>query len=765
MTGRVQRTTRIAVALMIMVASAGMALRLSAPPGAGAVVGNALTLSSARSLGDGSIEFDATIDGFDPSTGGYAVGWERWGSAFITVSGGPQSVSNSYNICSSADEADGTCKPSAVSVTETAIPGGVTLHIDAGLDCSGPYDISVDLNYIVGQFVATTSAGDEYVYNSYLGDFWGVTLALPDGCPKRPNPSVGDVSVTEGNSGTKVVAVPVSLDVAPEAPYEMSWSTTGGTASAESDFVGASGVLSFNPSTPSATVLVSVAGDRMIEPDETFGITVTNGLVSDAGTVTIANDEPTVALAPTSIVEGDAGTTSVSMTAALSSPMPVNATLSWSTTGGTATPNADYVPASGDASFASGQTSRTFAVTVLGDVLDEYDQSIEVSVRNADGQTVATGTITILDDDASPVATAQGLSVAEGTRRVGESIYLFDYQRVQLAVSLSAPSEREIRVQCIVGPGSMVGPENGGGQYIFGVGSLRKTEARFYPGSTTATCDNELKILRDRLHEHDAVLSFSVATMSEFPERTAPVNSTPAAIVIVDDDLAPSLKVTGASVVEGTNGDTVINFKVTIGTVSGLPASFHYETRDGTAKASTGDYASVAGTEAVPAGGTFVLIPVVVHGESKYEAAESLKLVISDPVDARIVTTSGRLTGSGRILNDDVPPVVSVAAVSRAEGNLGYTTFTFTATLSEVSGLSAAFKYSTVAGSALAGSDFVGSSAAVSLPAGSLSKTFVVKVMGDVTVEPDEIFTLAFTSPARLTLASGSTQATILNDD
>ncbi|SDY60490.1 hypothetical protein SAMN04487939_10415 [Lysobacter sp. yr284] len=121
--------------------------------------------------------------------------------------------------------------------------------------------------------------------------------------PVLPALTVADISADEGNSGTTVFTFTVSLSQ-PAGAGGVSWkaSTVDGTATAGSDYVAVSdlaGTIAAGQS--SATISVSVNGDTVSEPNETFKLRVQDisgatpaapGVVE--ATATIVNDDVTV---------------------------------------------------------------------------------------------------------------------------------------------------------------------------------------------------------------------------------------------------------------------------------------------------------------------------------------------------------------------------------------------------------------------------------------------------------------------------------------
>jgi len=204
-----------------------------------------------------------------------------------------------------------------------------------------------------------------------------------------------------------------------------SYAVTGGTATA-ADFAGGvlpSGTVSFVAGQATATITVNVAGDTVVEPDETFTVTLSaptgSTLGTAAATATILNDDapppPTLSIAATTLsaAEGNAGTTPFTFTVTRSGDLSGASSASYAVTGGTATA----------ADFAGG-------VLAVGDGVvrgrpgdgDDHgerggrhgggaDETFTVTLSAPTGSTLGTAaaTATILNDDAPPPPT---LSIA-----------------------------------------------------------------------------------------------------------------------------------------------------------------------------------------------------------------------------------------------------------------------------------------------------------------------------------------------------------------
>ncbi|MDH4102094.1 MAG: metallophosphoesterase [Thermoleophilia bacterium] len=109
----------------------------------------------------------------------------------------------------------------------------------------------------------------------------------------------------------------------------------------------------------------------------------------------------TLTVSDAAVLEGNTGTTSLSFTVQLSGPAKVAATVFYATANGTATAPADFGATSGTLSLGKRNRTRTVVVQVVGDTVDEVDETFTLKLSNASGATIADGSGlgSILDDD------------------------------------------------------------------------------------------------------------------------------------------------------------------------------------------------------------------------------------------------------------------------------------------------------------------------------------------------------------------------------
>ncbi|MDP9442396.1 MAG: right-handed parallel beta-helix repeat-containing protein [Actinomycetota bacterium] len=111
----------------------------------------------------------------------------------------------------------------------------------------------------------------------------------------RPAMAVADAAAAEGDKGTTSMSFVVSLSSPTTREVSVNYVTADGTAMKKSDYNAVSGTVQFAPGETRKTIVVSIKGDRIREPDETFFVNLsspTNAALSDGQAVgTIRNDD------------------------------------------------------------------------------------------------------------------------------------------------------------------------------------------------------------------------------------------------------------------------------------------------------------------------------------------------------------------------------------------------------------------------------------------------------------------------------------------
>ena len=202
----------------------------------------------------------------------------------VTRSGGTAAFDLTYATADSSATA-GTDYVSQPSGTLSFAAGDLTKTISVTIN--GDTTVEADETYFVKLLSATN--GGTIVKSQGVG-----TITNDDATAAGVgNISINDVTIAEGNSGTKVATFTVSHT---GGAFSVNYATANSTATAGSDYLAASGTLSFADGTSTQTVSVTINGDTIYEPNETFFLNLTgatNGgtIARSQGVGTIANDD------------------------------------------------------------------------------------------------------------------------------------------------------------------------------------------------------------------------------------------------------------------------------------------------------------------------------------------------------------------------------------------------------------------------------------------------------------------------------------------
>ena len=388
-------------------------------------------------------------------------------------------------------------RPFTADATPPAIPQNLVATAGAGLvsltwaantesDLAG-YNVYRDGAQVNGSPVTAAAyvdngltSGQAYSYTVTAMDFGGLESdpsAPASATPVQASLSVGDLTVTEGSSGTTNATFTVTLSPAASGTVTVNYATANGTATAGTDYTATSGTLTFAAGQTSKTVAVPVLGDTAIEADETltFNLSSASGAaVSRAtATATITNDDiPTLSINDVTVTEGNAGTVAAVFTATLSAASSQAVTVNFATANGTATAGSDYVAQSGNLSFTAGQTTKTVSVTVNGDTAVEPNETFVVNLTAPSGATLADaqGQGTITNDDTA--VTLPTLSINDVTVTEGNS----GTTTANFTVTLSAASASTVTASFATANGTAAA----GSDYVAQTGTLS-----FTAGQTT----------------------------------------------------------------------------------------------------------------------------------------------------------------------------------------------------------------------------------------------------------------------------------------
>ncbi|HVT76669.1 MAG TPA: Calx-beta domain-containing protein [Acidimicrobiales bacterium] len=489
--------------------------------------------------------------------------------------------------------------------------------------------------------------------NAAIGDGQAQGLIHDDDTGSIPTVSVSDAPTVSESNGPATFTITVNRPPLNTASVPVCYQTadgpqdpaTGAAAVAGSDYTAASSCVTINALQTTATVTVPLVNDTKHESDEYFQLQLTgagNASITDAvGQAKITDDDaaPTLSIANKTVTEGNTGlspSTTASLTVTLSAAsgqeVDVDCTTpqpnSGNATADTGDGKGDYVVTATKIVFAPGETSKTCDVPVVGDTIDEDNETVNVQLANPVNAGISTGaaTLTITDDDAAPTVSIANTSDTEGSS---------SNTTASFPVTLSSPSSRTITVHVTTNNGS--GTATAGTDYTAG-----GTDLTFNPGETRK--DFDVTVIADTLDEPNETFTATISA----PTNATLGTPTTGTATIVDDDDASALSIDNATVTEGNSGTTNATFHVTLAPASGQTVTVHYATADGTAT-QPDDYTATSGDLSFAPGDTTKSITVPVKGDTTVEPDEGYTVTLSSPTNATI--SDG--TGNGTITNDD----------------------------------------------------------------------------------------------------------------
>lgn len=345
------------------------------------------------------------------------------------------------------------------------------------------------------------------------------------------------------------------------------------------------------------------------------------------------------------------------------------------------------------------------------------------------------------------LSASPSLSIVDVTANEGAS----GTTALSFKVSLSRTTRDDVKVRYATVDGTATAP--GDYQAISGTLTIKS-------GKTSGTVT--VRANGDTAAEQDEQLTVNLSA----PTRATIADGTGVG-TIVNDDLSgapsdPAISISEATVIEGDLGTVNAVFTVTLGATSPNTVTVDYSTFDGSAAAPE-DYAATSGTLTFTPGQSTKQIVVPVNGDTAIETTETFTVNLTNPVNGAV---GGDGIGTGRILNDDALPSLSIANVTGAEGNSGTVNAVFAVTLSAASSASVTVDYSTFDGTADQPGDYQAASGTLTFSPGQTNKAVIVAVNGDTTIETNETFTVALSKPTNATISgNGIGTGTITNDD
>ncbi len=507
----------------------------------------------------------------------------------------------------------------------------------------------------------------------------------------------------------------------------VNYATANGTAIAPGDYITNSGTLTFNLGETSKQITVTIIDQHIYKPsNKNFNVTLSSpinatGTPSAVGAIVYDASIPAVSINSVSQSEG---TSPFNFDVSLSALYGESITVTYITQDDTANAliDNDYTSKSGSVVFAPGEQTKQIQITVIDDTQNESNQTFFVNLTSPlpAGVTLAQakGTGTILNNDNVPDVGIHPASVTEGNSGTSAATFIID---------LTGISPQDVTVQYKTANGTA--EANSDYNATSGTATI--------PAGKTYTTIN-IPIIGDTLVENNETFTVTLSN----PNVNATLSSVYSKTIgtIIDDD-TPTLSINDVAKNEGYSGDTPFGFMVTLSPPSSQLVTVTYKTADGTTSAGS-DYIAISGTLTFNPIETTKWITVSVKGEPMYEGNETFFVNLSNALPSNTVIAKAQ--GQGFIINDDVPPIITISnAPDVFEGLMA----DFVVTLSTAVTTPVKVDCATSDGTAIAGSDYSSVNKTLTFNPGQTQTVVTVLTSKDSVYDPNETFTLKLSNP------------------
>ncbi|MBK8802412.1 MAG: hypothetical protein IPN71_10240 [Fibrobacteres bacterium] len=563
---------------------------------------------------------------------------------------------------------------------------------------------------------------------------------------------LNDPVVREGTNIDTRATFTASLDRPSGKTITLHWATrdstaksTGATGTDTSDFVAASGDVTIPAGSRSVPVPVTIRPDNFGEPSEFFGLILsptTNLDLTRSDTVAVAtildgNGLPALyidSVAP--VVEADS---TIRFHLRLQFQRSDTVHVKFRMIAGTAVGGEDYLDSTATLAIPPSTFSYNLDLKILDDRFNEPDSEFfTVKLLEADSANIedSTGLATLLDDDLPPT-----VSVLDGA--VVEPAAFGAVDSLRMKVVLSAMSHVPASVDWRTQDGSALSNLD----FLPSQGTLL-----FPSGDSVLTVS--VPVVGDSLDEPDE--TFDVRLSSPFDATLA---DSIGLGTITDNDTAPGIHIYGVRTTEPLAGTTASTFRIRLDRPSGKAISFHWASRDGSAKAGL-DYDAANGNLTLPIGRVDSVLRISVRADSiAGEGDETYQVALSSLANALPSDT----VATGTIVDLQGLPGVSVYSLAPVEEK--DTTIHFVVRLNYYPAFPVRVWLHTQAGSATPGLRYVDTAGSILFPAMSRVDSFGVRILNDkISERVPETFRMILDSAKTANILDPIGIATILDD-
>lgn len=564
-------------------------------------------------------------------------------------------------------------------------------------------------------------------------------LAEQDAAPQVGVGFQFPTSLTDEHAGTHTVSI--ALASPSDDIVTVDIEVSGGSADDGADFSLLTPSVTFAPGETQADVDLAITDDGLEEQDETIELQfgrVTNAVpIHDQHTVTIsASFLPRVQFVDTSSqsTEGPQSVSSFMLSMDIASPLPCVVAVGAS---GSATDGEDYLTPPSQVTIAAQTQTGQVDVTMLDDVYDENDESLQLTLTAQQNCVLAASstdhTRTIQDDDGPPVVSFDS-NASSGNEDAGG---------VGLSVTVSPMSEKTVTVDYAVTGGTAAGSD-----YSLPAGTLT-----FAPRDTNQSITFTPTV--DTIDEDDETATVSLSNLGNANPGAQMANT----FSIIDDDASPTISWSASS---SSNPEDIGSYNLTVTKSAASERTVQFSVTSTNGSAGGGDYSVSSGPYTIAIGSLSTTVQVNITGDNTDETNEDFTLGFSGLVACSAGSPSSY---TGTINDDDVGAKWNTAGRNVNEGNgSGSNSYDYDVILDASSTHTITMDIG-VSGTANATDGSVSPTSLTFTP-GQTTKTVTVTVNKDNTNEPDETFILTLTNPSAYVELKSPTQVThIINND
>lgn len=407
--------------------------------------------------------------------------------------------------------------------------------------------------------------------------------------------------------------------------------------------------------------------------------------------------QPSLSINDVTVYEGDAGTATAQFIVSLSAPSSQTITVNVTTENNTATAGIDYqvIFSPLQLIFAPMTTTKTFAVVVYGDLLDEPNENFFVNLSNPSNATIADGLGigTIMDDDATGGTTIvlnptndAYVQSSNPTTNYGASSRLrvtnstietsISYLKFNVTGLSGAIQSAKLRLY-VTNAGNAGDVYSASNNYLGTPSAWNETgliwnNAPAISGTAlgsppVVTAEQWVQVTVTPAITGNGIYSFALKNYSSNATTFGSKESSkkPELVIVTSGgQTQPSLSINDVSVTEGNSGTVNANFTVSLSAPTNQTVTLKVDTAGGTA--STGfdrDYQGISTTLTFAPMTTTIPFTIVVNGDVLDEPNETFFVNLWGATNATIADGQG----IGTIVDDDATGYGSIVVFRPSE--------------------------------------------------------------------------------------------------